>query len=166
MDKRRPLQAFWPFVVAPIAVIEVFSIFAFNSPFGGGEIWSIRADFDSGDVGFGPARIERCHITHRSRRDLPLSPARGSCCALSVWADPLRLRPESPEEFKEMCVPALSTRASLCRLACRLAPRRRRRCRRLVLRICRCPVLTSTFVAQNARATPPIRRAQADEGVE
>jgi len=63
-----PLQAFWPFVVAPIAVIEVFSIFAFNSPFGGGEIWSIRADFDSGDVGF----------------------------------DPLRLRPESPEEFKEM----------------------------------------------------------------
>ena len=63
-----PLQAFWPFAVVPVAIIEVFSVFSFNSPFGGGEMWSIRSDFESGDFAF----------------------------------DPLGLRPESPEEFKEM----------------------------------------------------------------
>ena len=63
-----PLQAFWPAVVIVIAVIEVFSIFSFNSPFGGGEKWSIRLDYESGDLGF----------------------------------DPLGLRPESAEEFKDL----------------------------------------------------------------
>ena len=38
-------------------------------PFGGGEMWSIRSDFESGNFGF----------------------------------DPLGLRPESAEEYKEMC---------------------------------------------------------------
>jgi hypothetical protein len=51
-----------------IAVFEVFSIFSFNSPIDGGEMWSIRADYDNGDLGF----------------------------------DPLRLRPESADEFKEL----------------------------------------------------------------
>ena len=51
----------------PIAIVETFSVFAFNSPFGG-EMWSIRPDFETGDYGF----------------------------------DPLGLRPESAEEYKEM----------------------------------------------------------------
>jgi len=63
-----PLQTFWPLVTAVIAVFEVFSIFSFNSPIDGGEMWSIRADYDNGDLGF----------------------------------DPLRLRPESADEFKEL----------------------------------------------------------------
>ena len=50
-----------------IAVLEIFSVFSFNSPFGG-EPWSIRSDYESGDLGF----------------------------------DPLGLKPESAEEFKEM----------------------------------------------------------------
>ena len=54
-------------MVVAIAVIEVFSVFSFNSPFGG-EMFSVRNDFESGDLGF----------------------------------DPLRLKPESAEEFKEM----------------------------------------------------------------
>jgi len=62
-----PLQAFWPAVVGVISLIEIFSVFSFNSPFGG-EMFSIRTDFESGDLGF----------------------------------DPLRLKPESAEEFKEM----------------------------------------------------------------
>jgi len=63
-----PLQTFWPVVVGAVSIVEVYSVFSFSSPFSGGEMWSIRSDFDSGDLGF----------------------------------DPLRLRPESPDEFREM----------------------------------------------------------------
>ena len=63
-----PLQTFWPVIVVTIAIIEIYSVFSFNSPFGGGEAFTIRADFESGNLGF----------------------------------DPLGLRPESAEEFKEM----------------------------------------------------------------
>jgi len=48
-----PLQTFWPAVVAAIAIPEVFSVFSFNSPFGG-QPWSIRSDYASGDLGFDP----------------------------------------------------------------------------------------------------------------
>merc|ERR1711937_802412 len=48
-----PLQSFWPAVVVAIAIPEVFSVFSFNSPFGG-EKWSIRSDYASGDLGFDP----------------------------------------------------------------------------------------------------------------
>ena len=63
-----PLQTFWPVVVTAISVLEVFSVFSFNSPIDGGEPWSIRDDYENGDLGF----------------------------------DPLRLKPESAEEFKEL----------------------------------------------------------------
>ena len=62
------LCSFWPLVVVPIGIMEVFSVFSFNSPIGGGEMWSIRSDYDNGDLGF----------------------------------DPMGLRPETAEEFKEM----------------------------------------------------------------
>eukprot|EP00965_Chrysotila_dentata_P239933 6203389-Pleurochrysis_carterae.AAC.2 len=48
-----PLQTFWPAVVLLISVFEVFSVFSFNSPFGG-EPWSVRSDFENGDLGFDP----------------------------------------------------------------------------------------------------------------
>lgn len=48
-----PLQTFWPAVLLAISVIEVFSVFAFESPFGG-EAWTIRTDHVPGDVGFDP----------------------------------------------------------------------------------------------------------------
>ena len=53
-----PLQTFWPIIVIPIAIFEVFSIFSFNTPFGGGELWSIRSDFENGDFGFDPMGLE------------------------------------------------------------------------------------------------------------
>jgi len=52
-----PLQTFWPIVVAFIATVEVFSVFTFNSPFGG-ELWSIRSDHASGDLGFDPLGLK------------------------------------------------------------------------------------------------------------
>merc|ERR1719285_389846 len=48
-----PLQAFWPAVVIAIAVPEIFSVFTFQSPFGG-ETWSMRTDHEAGDLGFDP----------------------------------------------------------------------------------------------------------------
>jgi len=48
-----PLQSFWPAVVLAIAVPEVFSVFSFNSPFGG-EPWTIRSDYEPGNLGFDP----------------------------------------------------------------------------------------------------------------
>merc|ERR1712032_1112142 len=52
-----PLQAFWPAVVLFIAVPEVFSVFAFQSPFGG-EPWAIRTDHLPGDIGFDPLGLK------------------------------------------------------------------------------------------------------------
>ena len=63
-----------------ISVFEIFSVFAFNSPVAGGEVWSIRDDFESGNLGF----------------------------------DPLGLRPESVEEFKEMQTKELNVRRAPC----------------------------------------------------
>jgi len=52
-----PLQAFWPAVVAVIAVAEIFSVFSFQSPTGG-ELWSIRTDHEPGDLGFDPLSLK------------------------------------------------------------------------------------------------------------
>jgi len=52
-----PLQTFWPVVVGAISIVEVYSVFSFSSPLSGGEMWSIRSDFDSGDLGFDPFRL-------------------------------------------------------------------------------------------------------------
>ena len=36
-----------------VGIHEILSIFSFNSPFGG-EMWSIRADYESGNLGWDP----------------------------------------------------------------------------------------------------------------
>merc|ERR1719498_1661269 len=55
--QQTPLQTFWPAVVLAIAIPEVFSVFSFNSPSEGGT-WSIRSDFESGDLGFDPLGLK------------------------------------------------------------------------------------------------------------
>jgi len=57
-----PLQTFWPAVVLLISVFEVFSVFSFNSPFGG-EPWSVRSDFENGDLGFDPLGLKPTNPT-------------------------------------------------------------------------------------------------------
>ena len=51
-----PLQTFWPAAVLAIAVIEVFSVFTFQSPSKG--MWSIRSDHTPGDFGFDPLGLK------------------------------------------------------------------------------------------------------------
>ena len=48
-----PLQDFLPALGVLFAIHEFGSIFTFNSPFGG-ELWSIRSDYASGDLGWDP----------------------------------------------------------------------------------------------------------------
>jgi hypothetical protein len=55
--QQTPLEIFWPKVVSAIAIIEVFSVFSFNSP-AGGEPWSIRSDHVPGDFGFDPLNLK------------------------------------------------------------------------------------------------------------
>merc|ERR1719316_971044 len=55
--QQTPLQTFWPAVVLAIAIPEVFSVFSFNSPVGG-QPWSIRSDFENGDLGFDPLGLK------------------------------------------------------------------------------------------------------------
>merc|ERR1719231_1351352 len=52
-----PLQTFWPAVVFAISVVEVFSVFTFQSPFGN-EPWTIRTDHIPGDLGFDPMGLK------------------------------------------------------------------------------------------------------------
>jgi len=53
-----PLQTFWPAVILFISILEVFSVFSFNTPFGG-EPWTIRSDYENGDLGFDPLGMPR-----------------------------------------------------------------------------------------------------------
>ena len=52
-----PLQPFWPAVVLLLAVPEVFSVFTFQSPFGG-ETWAMRTDHEAGDLGWDPLGLK------------------------------------------------------------------------------------------------------------
>ena len=52
-----PLQPFWPTAVAVVGIHEVFSVFTFNSPFGG-EWWSLRSDYENGNLGWDPLDLK------------------------------------------------------------------------------------------------------------
>jgi hypothetical protein len=60
--QQTPLQTFWPVVVFLIAIPEIFSVFTFETPalFGGvgGNPWTIRSDYESGDLGFDPLGLK------------------------------------------------------------------------------------------------------------
>merc|ERR1712078_500586 len=63
--QQTPLQTFWPAVVAAIAIPEIFSVFSFETPAlfaaplkKAGMPWSIRADYESGDLGFDPLGLK------------------------------------------------------------------------------------------------------------
>ena len=55
--QQTPLQTFWPAVVVAISVLEVFSVFSFESPMGG-QPWTVRTDHVSGDLGFDPLGLK------------------------------------------------------------------------------------------------------------
>jgi hypothetical protein len=55
--QQTPLETFWGIVVAAIASLELFSIFAFENP-AGGEPWAIRSDHTPGDLGFDPLSLK------------------------------------------------------------------------------------------------------------
>lgn len=52
-----PRRASLPAQMIVLSVLEVFSVFSFNSPFGG-ELWTIRSDYESGDLGFDPLGLK------------------------------------------------------------------------------------------------------------
>ncbi|KAJ1460289.1 chloroplast light harvesting protein, partial [Pelagophyceae sp. CCMP2097] len=52
-----PLQTFWPIVVLYIGVIEVFSVFTFESPFDG-NLWTLKANRVPGDFEFDPLDLK------------------------------------------------------------------------------------------------------------
>merc|ERR1719515_345261 len=62
--QQTPLQTFWPAVVVAIAIPEIYSVFSFETPalfsFGkkAGMTWSIRPDYESGDLGFDPLGLK------------------------------------------------------------------------------------------------------------
>merc|ERR1740138_1171206 len=55
--QQTPLQTFWPAVVFAIAIPEIFSVFTFQSPFGG-QPWAIKEDHVPGDLGFDPMGLK------------------------------------------------------------------------------------------------------------
>jgi len=55
--QQTPLQTFWPAVVFVIAIVEVFSVFTFESP-AGNQPWSIKEDHVAGDLGFDPMGLK------------------------------------------------------------------------------------------------------------
>merc|ERR1711959_688100 len=54
-----PLQAFWPAVVAAIAIPEIYSVFSFKEPgLKGADQWTIREDHEPGNLGFDPLGLK------------------------------------------------------------------------------------------------------------
>jgi len=56
--QQTPLEAFWPAVVAAIAIPEVFSVFTFQNPTQGGRTWEMKEDHVPGDIGFDPLGLK------------------------------------------------------------------------------------------------------------
>ena len=52
-----PLAGSLPVLALPILLAEIFSVFTFNSPFGG-ELFSIRTDYENGNLGFDPLGLK------------------------------------------------------------------------------------------------------------
>ena len=57
--QQTPLQTFWPAVVLAIGVIEVFSVFTFESPLQGGETWAISDNHAPGNFGIDPMGLAK-----------------------------------------------------------------------------------------------------------
>merc|ERR1712100_410300 len=55
--QQTPLQAFWPAVIAAIAIPEIFSVFTFQDP-SKGETWAMKTDHVPGDLGFDPLGLK------------------------------------------------------------------------------------------------------------
>lgn len=56
--QQTPLQAFWPAVVAAIAIPEIYSVFSFQDPAAGAAKWEMRTDHVAGDIGFDPLGLK------------------------------------------------------------------------------------------------------------
>merc|ERR1711871_1206406 len=62
--QQTPLQTFWPAVVIAIAIPEIYSVFSFEPVVRRvkedevGQTWAIRADYESGDLGFDPLGLK------------------------------------------------------------------------------------------------------------
>jgi len=56
--QQTPLQAFWPAVVAAIAIPEIYSVQTFDPPSSKKERWTIRSDHEAGDLGFDPLDLK------------------------------------------------------------------------------------------------------------
>jgi hypothetical protein len=56
--QQTPLQAFWPAVVAAIAIPETFSAFTFSEPTKGSERWTMRTEREPGDFAFDPLGLK------------------------------------------------------------------------------------------------------------
>merc|ERR1712094_121749 len=52
-----PLQTFWPAVVFVISILEVFSVFTFQNPFGS-QPWTISLEHEAGDFGWDPLGLK------------------------------------------------------------------------------------------------------------
>merc|ERR1712118_203994 len=57
--QQTPLEAFWPAVVAAIAIPEIYSVFSFQQPgLKGATQWTIREDHEPGNLGFDPLGLK------------------------------------------------------------------------------------------------------------
>merc|ERR1711871_754862 len=62
--QQTPLETFWPAVVIAIAIPEIYSVFTFEPVVrrvksdAVGQTWAIRADHESGDLGFDPLGLK------------------------------------------------------------------------------------------------------------
>ena len=78
-----------------IAIHEVFSVFTFNSPFGG-ELWSIRSDYASGDLGWDPLGLKPTSpIELKEMQTRELNNGRTPACFKSPRLDLCRRLPHS-----------------------------------------------------------------------
>merc|ERR1712224_141503 len=52
--QQTPLQTFWPVVLLYVGIVEIFSVFTFENPFGKGGFWTLKDDRVPGGFGWDP----------------------------------------------------------------------------------------------------------------
>merc|ERR1711924_33986 len=52
--QQTPLQTFWPVVLLYVGIVEIFSVFTFENPFGKVGFWTLKDDRVPGDFGWDP----------------------------------------------------------------------------------------------------------------
>merc|ERR1712094_163162 len=97
--QQTPLEAFWPSVVAAIAIPEIYSVFTFQEPgLKGSTQWTIREDHEPGNLGFDPLGLKP--TDPKELKDMQTKELNNGRLAMIAAAGMIRSWPQVKSSFR------------------------------------------------------------------